>query len=173
MLFTIKKEIKKFVTGSGGLCILGRNKAFCCDPPEGFDNGFLPVPLDHLFPPEYLPKITSSTFAEAFDKDPDQEPRAAPFSGDNPNAESFGWFVLASEDSDDIASFVRRDGSLLELFDCPHVAQDDHGPQFARAVCMSKNPADCEEIRSGGVKGTIIRLVRDQVGYTTRLTKWF
>jgi len=46
--------------GTGGkYCDNGRQQVFCCDPPGGVNNTFVPVDLDKIFPPEYLPPADS------------------------------------------------------------------------------------------------------------------
>lgn len=63
-------------------------------------------------------------------------------------------------EAEDVQSFDKRDGSHLELFDCPDTHPDDFSVQKARAVCVggtdSKN--NCEEILLGGVEGTVVRM---------------
>jgi chitinase len=144
--------------GDGWCCAVYRQKAFCCDPPIG--GGFLPVTLENIFPSAIVPTIKDSSFAEAFDGDNANGHESPNFlSAHNPNEESFAWFVLASQDPNDLVTFVSRDGSSLKIFDCPDVHADDFFAQTARAVCLVENLEHCEDITKGGVEGTIVRLV--------------
>jgi chitinase len=117
--------------------------------------------LENILPADIVTTIKDSSFAEVFDGDNvDGKENLNFLSAHDPNEESFAWFVLASQDPSDLATFVRRDGSYLELFDCPDVGAKDLSAQTARAVCLSSDPKDCEDITNGGVKGTVVRLVR-------------
>ncbi|KAF1992565.1 glycoside hydrolase family 18 protein [Aulographum hederae CBS 113979] len=151
-------QLMRHEYGDGWGCSMSRQKAFCCDPPvEG--SAFVPVPLTRLFPDRYLQDIEDAVYAESFDEDNRfQHPSPPSLIAHDPNQESFAWIVLASETVEDLVSFDKRDGSHLELFDCPDVHPDDHSPQRARAVCIHDALGNCEEILQGGATGTIIRL---------------
>ncbi|KAA8895207.1 hypothetical protein FN846DRAFT_348546 [Sphaerosporella brunnea] len=136
-------------------CVLGRNKVFCCDPPNG-DSAFLPVPLENLFP-------DASSFAASvvpeYDLAFDDENAPTDLVTPDPNEEAFSWIIMVAEDENDLTSLRKRDGSDLEVFDCPDVHSKDFSTQKIRVVCMNDGPeSNCEEIRNGGVLGTIVRL---------------
>jgi chitinase len=61
---------------------------------------------------------------------------------------------------EDVQSFDKRDGSRLELFDCPDTEADDFSLQKLRAVCIgeTEDGNNCEDILLGGVEGTVVRL---------------
>ncbi|RHZ56167.1 glycoside hydrolase family 18 protein [Aspergillus thermomutatus] len=103
------------------------------------------------FPSSYNP-----TFAMLFDNHPDE---TASSPGEDPNKEAFTWIVMVGEE-EDVQSFEKRDGSHLELFDCPNTAEDDFSVQQARAICVGGSLTDnnCEDIMKGGVEGTIVRM---------------
>ena len=68
--------------------------------------------------------------------------------------------MVGSEE--DVQSLRKRDGSHLELFDCPEPHKTDFGKQTIRAVCMvDGDDHNCEDITLGSVEGTIIRLPED------------
>jgi chitinase len=67
--------------------------------------------------------------------------------------------MMVAEDENDLASLRKRDGTHLEVIDCPDVAADDFGTQKLRAICLNNGPdSNCLEITNGGVEGTIVRL---------------
>ncbi|KAJ9217970.1 CAZyme family GH18 [Paecilomyces variotii] len=139
-------------------CNKGRQQAFCCPPPLSNGSAFLPVPLENLFPTaDSFSDSFTSTFALAVDNSPDET--SASVDGTDPNKHAFIWTIMVGEE-EDVQSFDKRDGSHLELFDCPMTRPDDFGIQKAKAVCIggtdSKN--NCEDIFKGGVEGTIVRL---------------
>jgi chitinase len=138
-------------------CNKGRQQAFCCDPPFTDGSPFLPVPLENLFPGAAdFPENYNPVFAEAFDSDEDLVPGAS--SSQDPNKESFAWIIMVGS-SADVQSFEKRDGSHLELFDCPNTHPDDFSVQRARAICLTDSPDhDCEAIMEGGVEGTVVKL---------------
>lgn len=61
---------------------------------------------------------------------------------------------------EDVQSLRRRDGSHLEVFDCPSPEPGDFSVQTLKAVCMTEDGEDsnCEDITLGSVRGTIARL---------------
>ena len=61
---------------------------------------------------------------------------------------------------EDVQSLRRRDGSHLEVFDCPNPEPGDFSVQTLKAVCMTEDGEDsnCEDITLGSVRGTIARL---------------
>lgn len=75
-----------------------------------------------------------------------------------PNKNSFAWMVMVGDEKY-VQSLLERDGSHLELFDCPNTHPDDYSAQRAKAVCVSDSPNNnYEGILKGGVEGTVVRL---------------
>ncbi|KAL5333928.1 hypothetical protein BJX70DRAFT_403108 [Aspergillus crustosus] len=143
---------------SGTSCNKGRQQAFCCNPPLSGGSPFLPVPLANLFPEAGSFKDSfSTTFAVAVDSNEDET--SADVQGTDPDKQAFSWIIMVGEE-EDVQSFQKRDGSHLELFDCPSTHPDDFSTQHARAACVGGTEEDnnCEDIQLGGVEGTIIRL---------------
>jgi chitinase len=64
---------------------------------------------------------------------------------------------------EDVQSLRRRDGSHLEVFDCPNPEPGNFSVQTLKAVCMAEGREDsnCEDITLGSVRGTIARLPED------------
>ena len=59
-------------------------------------------------------------------------------------------------------SFDKKDGSHLELYDCPNTDASDYSIQALKAVCMRPGEgSNCENIMKGGVEGTVVRLPAD------------
>ncbi|KAJ0420269.1 hypothetical protein BJY00DRAFT_313208 [Aspergillus carlsbadensis] len=139
-------------------CNRGRKQAFCCDLPLNDGSAFLPVPLENLFPVgESFPDSYTTSFAETFDtNDDDLSSKAA---GTDPNERAFTWVVMVGE-VEEVQSFNKRDGSHLELYDCPDTHRNDYSVQKAKAVCVGGTQDDnnCEEIILGGVEGTVVRM---------------
>ncbi|KAF7131458.1 hypothetical protein CNMCM5793_004683 [Aspergillus hiratsukae] len=154
-------EVARSSEGDGSFlasCIFGRQKVFCCDPP--FDGTpFLPVSLDNLFP-ETLPATDAPVYYEAFDgtDKTDVNPTYDNTYTDDPNAEPFAWTIMVGAEAD-VQSLRKRDGSHLETFDCPNPRSDDYSVQSFKAVCtVLGDDNNCEDIKIGSVRGTIIRL---------------
>ncbi|KAI9372233.1 hypothetical protein BJX61DRAFT_553090 [Aspergillus egyptiacus] len=144
-----------------GCNVLGDRSSFCCDPPLSGGSPFFPVPLENLFPDaDSFPTDYSPTFAMGFDSHADQLAQSAP--GQQPNKEPFVWIVLVGEE-EDLHSFDKRDGSDLDLFDCPQPAEDDFSTQKIRAVCSNSDASssNCLDIEKGGTEGTVVRLPSD------------
>ncbi|KAF3913838.1 hypothetical protein ABW21_db0202112 [Orbilia brochopaga] len=61
--------------------------------------------------------------------------------------------------ADDVSTFSKRDGSHMELFDCPTSRKGDNGVHKAKAVCRG-DPENCNKIfkLEGGVAGTFIKM---------------
>ncbi|KAI5198888.1 glycoside hydrolase [Aureobasidium subglaciale] len=139
------------------MCNKGRQQAFCCDPPFTGGSPFLPVPLENLFPDAAeFPIDYDPVFAEAFDLNKDLTPEVE-YSQD-PDTQSFAWVIMVGPTAD-VQSFEKRDGSHLELFDCPDTHPDDFSVQQAKAICLTDSPDnDCEDIMEGGVEGTVVKL---------------
>lgn len=76
-------------------------------------------------------------------------------SNPDPDNAGFGWVIIVGPKAA-VTSFGKRDGSHMELFDCP-TSRDDNGLHTAKAVCMHDRDA-CFEIFEGGVEGTIVRM---------------
>ncbi|KAB2570582.1 Killer toxin subunits alpha/beta [Lasiodiplodia theobromae] len=138
-------------------CSLGRKAVFCCDPPAD-GSEFLPVALENLFPDaDTFDDSWTPIFDEAIGYSPYQKPHHDPVKQD-PNEESFAWIVIVG-DEEDVQTFDKRDGSHLELYNCPNPDGDDYSVQRLNAVCMNHGESsNCEDITKGGVKGTIVRL---------------
>lgn len=59
----------------------------------------------------------------------------------------------------DVQSLDKRDGSHLDVFDCPDTHPDDFGVQSLRAVCTEESPDNnCQDILLGGAENTVLRL---------------
>lgn len=118
----------------------------------------MPVPLENLFPTgDSFSDSVTTTFSEAFDKNSDETSFGV--SGTDPNKKAFAWTIIVGEE-EDVQNFVKRDGSRLELFECPDTHEDDFDVQKAKAVCVggSEENNNCEDILKGGVEGTVVRL---------------
>ncbi|KAH6655547.1 hypothetical protein BKA67DRAFT_240673 [Truncatella angustata] len=142
-------------------CVLGRQKAYCCDPP--FDGtAFIPASLDQLFADgDDFPIDEAPVYYEAFDHNAETTPIFENTYTDDPNKEPFAWTIMVGA-KEDVQSLRRRDGSHLEAFDCPTPAADDFSTQTLKLVCLSdKSDHNCEDIMLGTVKGTIVRLPED------------
>ncbi|KAJ6256129.1 hypothetical protein Dda_8964 [Drechslerella dactyloides] len=131
---------------AGGECRWSRQRALCCNAPKGFSN-FLPVPLERVFPtlpsPDYEP-----SFGLVLHDNSIPQPRDGPFA-----------MVIIVGPADDVSSFSKRDGSHMELFDCPTSRQGDNGIHKAKAVCRG-DPENCNQIfkLDGGVEGTFVKM---------------
>ncbi|KAF4226516.1 hypothetical protein CNMCM6805_004439 [Aspergillus fumigatiaffinis] len=139
-------------------CSKGRQQAFCCPPPLSNGSAFLPVSLENLFPTaESFSDSYTTTYAEVFDGSPDETSHDV--AGTDPDKKAFTWIVMVGE-AEDVQSFDKRDGSHLEVFDCPDTHPDDFSVQRAKAVCVGGTDEDnnCEDILLGGVEGTVVRL---------------
>ncbi|KAF5702557.1 glycoside hydrolase family 18 [Fusarium mundagurra] len=136
-------------------CASGRKTVMCCDPPTG-DDAILPVPLEDLFP-YIIPEDSTPVYYESIDNFDEAIPKN--FNDqDNPNEQPFTWIIMVGDEKG-VQSLRKRDGSHLELFDCPSPAQDDFQVQKLKAVCMSTGEgSNCEDLKLGGVHGTIARL---------------
>lgn len=129
---------------------------FCCDPPLTNGSAFLPVPLENLFPDaDSFPASYDTNLAIVVDDSDDQTTGKVP--GKDMNKHAFAWIVMVGEE-EDLQSFDKRDGSDLELFDCPDTHPDDYSIQKARAVCGGGEQSNCRDILKGGVEGTIVRM---------------
>jgi len=96
----------------------------------------LPVPLENLFPTgDSFSDSVTTTFSEAFDGNSDETSFGV--SGTDPNKIAFAWTIIVGEE-EDVQSFVKRDGSHLELFECPDTHEDDFDVQKAKAVCAGQ-----------------------------------
>lgn len=94
---------------------------------------------------------------EAIDASKYQKPTTKPLTTD-PNEGSFAWVVLVGAE-EDVQTFDKRDGSHLELYDCPDPDESDYSVQSLKAVCTNPGPnSNCEDIAKGGIKGTVVRL---------------
>ncbi|KAG9952210.1 glycoside hydrolase family 18 protein, partial [Aureobasidium melanogenum] len=158
-------ELTRSGNGDGGKfhgCIMGRQQVLCCDPPFN-GTAFIPVSLENLFPnAQDLPTSDAPVYAEAFDHDDGETPSMdLPLLADDPNQETFAWFIAVGAE-EDVQSLRKRDGSHLETFDCPKPANGDYGVQTLKAVCMTESDDhNCEDILKGGAYGTLLRLPED------------
>ncbi|KAJ5158854.1 uncharacterized protein N7500_008505 [Penicillium coprophilum] len=127
-------------------CNKGRRHAFCCPPPLSDGSAFLPVPLENLFPSagSFLDSY-ATTFAQDFDTSADET--FGDYRGNDPNINAFAWIVVVGE-PEDVQSFDKRDGSHLELFDCPDTEADDFSIQKLRAAYVGgkDNEINCSDI---------------------------
>ncbi|KAI9923857.1 hypothetical protein MW887_008162 [Aspergillus wentii] len=136
-------------------CWGGSKASFCCDPPLSGGSPFLPVPLENLFPTaNKFSHSVDTIFNEVIDNSQD-DPDSSTVN--DPNDNGFAWMVMVGEE-EDVQSFSKRDGSHLELFDCPDTHPDDYSVQKVRAVCTGGSDSNCEDITKGGVEGTVVRL---------------
>ncbi|KAH8738309.1 hypothetical protein BGZ61DRAFT_583252 [Ilyonectria robusta] len=153
-----KIQVARSNSRPGGRCNFGRKAVLCCDPPTG-DDAILPVALEDLFPYD-IPATDKPVYHEAIDNYSDAFPKN--WDGeDDPNEQPFAWIVMVGSEKD-VQSLRKRDGSHLELFDCPDPAKDDFTIQKLKAVCMVEGQdGNCEDLMLGSVKGTIARLPED------------
>ncbi|KAK6341134.1 hypothetical protein TWF696_008221 [Orbilia brochopaga] len=131
---------------AGGECRWGRQRALCCNAPKGYSN-FLPVPLENVFP-TLPPTDYDPSFGLVLHDNSVPNPRDGPFA-----------MVIIVGPADDVSSFSKRDGSHMELFDCPTSRKGDHGIHKAKAVCRG-DPENCNRIfkLEGGVAGTFVKM---------------
>ncbi|KAI0123659.1 hypothetical protein BJ170DRAFT_659563 [Xylariales sp. AK1849] len=142
--------------GDGGYyCDNGRQQVYCCDPPGGTDQPFLPVDLDKIFPPEYLPAADAKPQFELVN-----------FGGGigltDPNETGFAFFLLAGS-STAVSSMSKRDNPGIHFLDCP--ADILQAPtvklHVARVICLGHSPDDCFGVRLNGVEGTIVHMPQE------------
>jgi len=117
------------------------------------------VPLENLFPGgKDFSSDLDVDFSEVIQNSPDEIGADEEGEGTDPNKSSFSWMVMVGE-PEDVQSFSKRDGSHLQLFDCPNTHVDDFTTQHAKAVCLDdSSDSNCEHILKGGVEGTVVRL---------------
>ncbi|KAI4763235.1 glycoside hydrolase [Aureobasidium sp. EXF-3400] len=158
-------ELTRSSNGNGGKftgCVLGRQQVLCCDPPFN-GTAFIPVDLENLFPnANDLPTSDAPVYAEAFDHDDGETPTPAlPLLGDDPNRETFAWYIAVGAE-EDVQSLRKRDGSQMEAFECPTADAGDYTAQTLKAVCLADgDDNNCEDILKGGAYGTLLRLPED------------
>jgi chitinase len=147
--------------GSGWGCMLGRQKVLCCDPPFN-GSAFIPVELDYLFPnADSIPSADAPVYAEAFDHDAVGATPSVDLLADDPNKETFAWYIAVGAEAD-VQSLRKRDGSQLETFDCPNPSSKDYSSQKLKAICMTEgDDHNCEDLLIGGAHGTLLRLPED------------
>ena len=139
-------------------CHNGRQQAFCCEPPGGYDRGFAPFNLENLFPEAHLPPADAIprydlvSFGGAY----------AGLKAEDPNLSGVAFFLIAGH-SDAVTSMTKRDNPGLEFIECPRdiLERPEHELQIARIVCMQPNVTDCFKVRSNGVEGTIVHMPID------------
>ncbi|KAJ4199396.1 hypothetical protein NW767_008204 [Fusarium falciforme] len=149
-----KIQVAGSSTRPGGRCSYGRKAVMCCDPPMG-DDPILPVALEDLFP-YIIPEDSEPVYYESIDSTSDSVPNNDDL--EDTNEQPFAWIIMVG-DEEDVQSLRKRDGSHLELFDCPNPTQDDYQVQKLKAVCMSEGEgSNCEHLKLGGAHGTIARL---------------
>ncbi|KAF3169076.1 hypothetical protein TWF751_007543 [Orbilia oligospora] len=131
---------------AGGTCRWGRERALCCNAPKGYSN-FLPVKLEMVFP-TLPPTDYDPAFGLVLHDNSVPNPRQGPFA-----------MVIVVGPADDVSTFSKRDGSHMELFDCPKPRKGDNGIHKAKAVCRG-DPENCNRIfkLDGGVEGTFIKM---------------
>ncbi|PNP43408.1 hypothetical protein TGAMA5MH_04866 [Trichoderma gamsii] len=144
-------------------CFFSTTHSLCCDPGEGYGSGILPVELDRLFPEsDEFTADDVPNFSEAFYQNKAVLPQPL-YSGDtnNPNTSPFAWVIMVGC-PDDVQSLDKRDGSHLDVFDCPDTHPDDFSVQSLRAVCTEESPDNnCQDILLGGAENTVLRLPPD------------
>lgn len=116
------------------------------------------MPLEDLFPTgDSFPDSYTTTFAGHIDNSYNE--LSADVQSTDPNKKAFTWVIMTG-DQEDVQSFEKRDGSHLELFDCPDTQPEDFGTQNLKAICVGGTPEEnnCEDILLGGVEGTVVRL---------------
>ena len=114
----------------------------------------LPVDLDKIFPPEYLPP-------------PDAVPQfdlvgfggRAAIGDADPNETGVAFFLMAGSDSA-ITSMKRKDSPGLIFLDCPKdmLSAPFDVIQRARVICVSEDHNKCFGVRKNGVEGTIVHM---------------
>ncbi|KAJ4244051.1 hypothetical protein NW762_014664 [Fusarium torreyae] len=150
-----KIQVLSSNTRPGGRCNYGRKAVMCCDPPTG-DDAILPAALEDLFP-YVIPEDSEPIYYESIDNFSETIP-INEHEEDDPNEQPFAWIIMVGDEKD-VQSLRKRDGSHLELFDCPSPSQDDYQAQKLKAVCMSEgDQSNCEDLNLGGAHGTIARL---------------
>ncbi|KAJ8120265.1 hypothetical protein ONZ43_g2982 [Nemania bipapillata] len=142
--------------GEGTSCgiHIGRERSFCCDPPDG-ESPFLPVPLDYLFPNP--PKGDDVDTEFTLKMDPTYGGSIPTSSSDDPNDAEFGFVVLASPEEIQV-SLDARDGSHWEVFDCFDGKSEE--AHTVRMLCTDYSESStCHKIHLGhGAPGTIVEM---------------
>ncbi|KAF3286577.1 hypothetical protein TWF970_008429 [Orbilia oligospora] len=131
---------------AGGQCRWGRQRALCCNAPKGHSS-FLPVDLSMVFP-TLPPADYDPAYGLVLHDNTVPNPREGPFA-----------MVIVVGPADDVSTFSKRDGSHMELFDCPIPREGDNGIHKAKAVCRG-DPENCNQIfkLEGGVEGTFVKM---------------
>ncbi|KAF3112314.1 hypothetical protein TWF706_010901 [Orbilia oligospora] len=131
---------------AGGQCRWGRQRALCCSAPKGHSS-FLPVDLSMVFP-TLPPADYDPAYGLVLHDNTVPNPREGPFA-----------MVIVVGPADDVSTFSKRDGSHMELFDCPIPREGDNGIHKAKAVCRG-DPENCNQIfkLEGGVEGTFVKM---------------
>lgn len=141
-------------------CGWGRTQKYCCDPPAGTNNPFLPADLNTLFPPEYLPS-------------PDSIPEfdLVSFNGlysageiEDPNASGVAFVLFAGSDTAVSKMKKREDHTTgIEFIDCPTDVRSAPSAErrSTRVICVGEEPTDCFPVRKGGVEGTLVSMPRE------------
>lgn len=71
------------------------------------------------------------------------------------------WVIVVGCDHD-VQTLDKRQGSHLDVFDCPDTHPDDFSVQSLRAVCTEESADNnCQDILLGGAENTVLRLPPD------------
>lgn len=141
--------------GQGGYyCDDGRQQAFCCDAPGNANQPFLPVDLDRIFPPDYLPPADAVPQFELVNFG-----GGASIGVANPDLTGVAFFLMAGS-STAVTSMTKRDNPGLHFLDCPLDIMDVplEQVQMARVICVDSSSDECFRVRENGVAGTIVHM---------------
>ncbi|KAF5671745.1 hypothetical protein FHETE_3958 [Fusarium heterosporum] len=151
-------QIQRSTKGDGSNhCGKGRSKSLCCNPPNDIDP-FTPTDLENLFPdvpsPDDQVKYDLQLLGE-LGSGLEVVPGNVGEHHD-PNSGAFG-FVLIAGPKDSVSSFSKRDGSHIEILDCPSITES--GRQTARIFCSNDDlDSNCDDVLEGGIDGTVVRM---------------
>jgi hypothetical protein len=141
--------------GQGGsYCNNNRQQVFCCDAPGNANTPFLPVDLNKIFPPQYLPppaaipQFSLNSFGGA-----------SPIGDTDPNASGVAFFLIAGS-SAAVTSLNKRDNPGIVFLDCPSdvFSTSVRTIQTARVICMDDDLDKCFGVRYRGVEGTVVHM---------------
>ncbi|KAF2223854.1 hypothetical protein BDZ85DRAFT_296016 [Elsinoe ampelina] len=135
-------------------CDNGREQVFCCDAPGRKDQPFLPVDLDKLFPPEYLPPADALPQFELVGFN-----GRATIGDANPGETGVAFFLIAGSDTA-VSSMRKRGDSGVVFLDCPADALDAPLDRIhtARVICLDADIDDCFKVQENGVEGTVVHM---------------
>ncbi|KAB2569030.1 Chitotriosidase-1 [Lasiodiplodia theobromae] len=121
---------------------------------EWYEEVFLPVPLDYLFPDPPPADEADSEFTLKLDSANNKDKSAA--YNDDPDNGAFGFVVLTSPEEVQI-TLDKRDGSHWEFLDCFDGGEAEH---TVRMTCTNDaSDSNCHKIHLGrGVPGKILEM---------------